>query len=130
MIMAKKQHVSRIETQEQVEAELKKLKMALEEPNGELPTTQSVNESVESLTTTIPKRIEKDVAMVATEKKKVTMSKDEIERGRDARGELNRVGTTVLFDRDLLKQVKIHAVKNGVSMSDIVNDALNKYLTI
>jgi hypothetical protein len=67
---------------------------------------------------------------VATPKKvEMTPKKLVVERGRDARGELNRVGITALVDRELLQRTKIWAVQNGVSMSDIINDALTVYLT-
>ena len=60
--------------------------------------------------------------------KKEKPKKSEIERGRDARGALNRVGITALVDKDLLKQTKILAIQKGLSMSDIINDALVVYL--
>jgi hypothetical protein len=122
--MAKK-HISRIDSD--LQTEIEKMRMELSEPSAPLPTAQSVNESVERLTMT-PERIEKAVSMVIAEKKKPKASKTGIERGRDAKGELNRVGITALIDRNLLEDVKIFAVKKGVSMSDVINDALNKYL--
>lgn len=123
--MAKKPFYSKIDTE--VETQLQKLKIELSEPNGELPTIQSVNESVERLTTT-PERIEKAVSMVMAEKKKPKASKADIERGRDAKGELDRVGITALIDRMLLQDVKVYAIQRNVSMSDVINDALSKYL--
>jgi predicted amidohydrolase YtcJ len=124
--MAKKQHLSKIESAMTIEIE--KLRMESSQPSGDLPTTAAVNESIERLTTT-PKRIEKAVETVinVAKSKKV---KEDIERGRSAKGELNRTGITALIDRDLLKDVKIFALQKGVSMSDIINDALIKYLTI
>jgi hypothetical protein len=127
--MAKKQHVSRIDTA--LQTEIEKLKIELSEPSGELPTAISVNESVERLTTPppAPKRTEKAAPTVAVaEKKKTKTQKSGIERGRDAKGELNRVGITALIDRDLLQEVKVYAIQKNVSMSDIINDALYKYL--
>lgn len=122
--MAKK-HISRIDSD--LQTEIEKMKIALSEPSAPLPTAQSVNESVERLTMT-PEKIERAVSIVMTEKKKLKAAKTGIERGRDAKGELNRVGITALIDRNLLEDVKIFAVKKGVSMSDVMNDALNKYL--
>ncbi|NJN33624.1 MAG: hypothetical protein HC817_04585 [Saprospiraceae bacterium] len=40
----------------------------------------------------------------------------------------NRVGITALIDRTLLKKVKIYALEEGVSMSDVCNWALSDYL--
>lgn len=131
--MAKKQHLSRIDTD--LQSEIEKFKLESSQPSAELPTVQSVNESVErlttpTLTTPTPKPIEKVAPVVKVDKKKPKTPKEEIERGRDFKGELNRVGSTILFDRNLLKEIKIYAVKNGVSMSDVVNDALHKYLNV
>jgi hypothetical protein len=125
--MAKKQHVSRIDTA--LQSEIEKLKIELSEPSAELPTALSVNESVERLTAPTSKRVEKAApTVVVAEKKKLKAPKTGIERGRDAKGELNRVGVTALIDRDLLHEVKVYAVQKNVSMSDIMNDALYKYL--
>lgn len=126
--MAKKQHISRIDID--LKTEIEKIHMETSQPSGELPTVQSVNESVERLTTPTPERIENAVSLVMADKKKSKTQTEDIERGRDLKGELNRVGSTILFDRSLLKEIKIYAVKNGVSMSDVVNDALHKYLNV
>lgn len=107
--------------------EIEKIRMETSLPSNDLPTIAAVNESVERLTTT-PERIEKAVEVVVKEAKNKTPPKQGIERGRAARGTLNRTGITALIDRDLLKNVKIHALQNGVSMSDVINDALANYL--
>ena len=123
--MAKKQHLSKIDGS--LATEIEKLRIETTQPSNDLPTAAAVNESIERLTTT-PERIEKAVKAVVNESKNKTVSKEGIERGRAARGRLNRTGITALIDRDLLKDVKIHALQNGVSMSDIINDALANYL--
>ena len=124
--MAKKQHLSKIEMDTAMIKEIEKLKIESSYMSN-LPTTATVNESVERLTTT-PERIGNAAEMVVQVMKEKKATKTEIERGRDAKGELNRVGITALIDRDILKDVKIFAIKKGVSMSDVINDALNKYL--
>ena len=124
--MAKKQRLSKIESAMTIDIE--KLRIESSQPSGDLPTTAVVNESIERLTAT-PKRVEKSVEAVVNEAKN-KKSKEGIERGRSAKGELNRIGITALIDRDLLKDVKIYALQKGVSMSDIINDALIKYLII
>ena len=71
-----------------------------------------------------PEKVEK----IEKLEKLAQSEKPTIERGRDARGALNRVGITALVDKDLLKQTKILAIQQGLSMSDIINDALTGYL--
>ena len=113
--MAKKQHISRVEP-----PTFDATKFAV---TGNLPTAETVNQSVSAVT---------GVEVVEKIPQKSTPSvkpkKSEIERGRDARGELNRVGITALVDKELLKQTKILAIQKGLSMSDIINDALTVYL--
>jgi hypothetical protein len=148
--MAKKIHVSRIDPPV---FDAKKFEIA-----GNLPTTEAVNQTIADVTgaTSLQKPAAAEVTTETQEVKppKVTKKtpsvkmaqkaekkpiekpkkeekqerKETIERGRDARGALNRVGITALVDRDLLQKTKIWAVQNGLSMSDIVNDALSVYL--
>ncbi len=125
--MAKKQHLSRIDTA--MTMEIEKLRMEASQPSGDLPTTAAVNESVERLTQ-MPKRIKKEKEIGEERIKNQKIPKLDIERGRDAKGKLNRVGITALIDSNLLAQVKIFAITNGVSMSDVMNDALAKYLIV
>jgi hypothetical protein len=125
--MAKKQHLSRIDTT--MTMDIEKLRMEASQPSGDLPTMAAVNESVERLTQ-LPKRIKKEKEIGEERIKNPKIPKLGIERGRDAKGKLNRVGITALIDSDLLSRVKIFAITNGVSMSDVMNDALAKYLSI
>ena len=156
--MAKKQHISRVEP-----PVFDASKFAV---TGNLPTAETVNQSVAEVTgvevekvvekvvekkdpsvKTVPivqkvEKIEKSpkvnapkvsekVKKVGKTEKSETLKQSEkptIERGRDARGALNRVGITALVDKDLLKQTKILAIQQGLSMSDIINDALTGYL--
>jgi hypothetical protein len=128
--MAKKQHLSKVETNIVLKQELEKLRIETSEPSGDLPTTATVNAFAERLTTT-PERIGRVVETAASgEVKNEKTPKEGIERGRSAKGALNRTGITALIDRDLLRDVKIFALQKGVSMSDIINDALINYLTI
>jgi hypothetical protein len=128
--MAKKQHLSKVETNIVLKQELEKLRIETSEPSGDLPTTVTVNAFAERLTTT-PERIGKVVESAArSEVENKKTSKEGIERGRSSKGALNRTGITALIDRDLLRDVKIFALQKGVSMSDIINDALINYLII
>ena len=110
---------------------------------GDLPTAESVNQSVSDVTgvkaeNTVEKKLEtpkkervgekKVKKSVNSPKSEISNPKSNIERGRDARGALNRVGITALVDKDVLQQTKILAIQKGVSMSDIINDALVGYL--
>ena len=108
--MAKKQYISRVEP-----PAFDAAKFAV---TGDLPTAQTVNQSVSDVTGMAVEKPSKKASSVKTKK-------TDIERGRDARGELNRVGITALVDKDLLKQTKILAIQKGLSMSDIINDALS-----
>ena len=148
--MAKKQHISRVEP-----PVFDATKFA---ETGNLPTAETVNQSVSEVTgvevepptpsvktapivqkiekteqspkVNAPKVLEKVGKVGKTEKSETLKQskKPTIERGRDARGALNRVGITALVDKDLLKQTKILAIQQGLSMSDIINDALTGYL--
>lgn len=96
-------------------------------------TVQKVEKSGKSLKIEAPKPSKKVEKVEKTEQSKkleklAQSEKPTIERGRDARGALNRVGITALVDKDLLKQTKILAIQQGLSMSDIINDALTGYL--
>ena len=133
--MIKKQHISRLDS-----PVFDVSKFAV---TGDLPTAESVNESVSEVTgvkaenprekkSETPKKErvgEKKVKeSVNKPKSEISNPKSNIERGRDARGALNRVGITALVDKDVLQQTKILAIQKGVSMSDIINDALVGYL--
>ena len=133
--MAKKQHVSRLDP-----PVFDVSKFAV---TGDLPTAESVNQSVSDVTgvkaeNTVEKKLEtpkkervgekKVKKSVNSPKSEISNPKSNIERGRDARGALNRVGITALVDKDVLQQTKILAIQKGVSMSDIINDALVGYL--
>jgi hypothetical protein len=153
--MAKRIHVSRIDppvfdtTKFEVAGNLPTLE-TVNQTVADVTGAKPLEQTTTTTQTVIEKPIEKPVEKVIekpektpsvvkapkTEKPpKTTTSKAEketakiaIERGRDARGALNRVGITALVDRDLLQKTKIWAVQNGLSMSDIVNDALAVYL--
>ena len=133
--MAKKQHISRLDPPV---FDVSKFAVA-----GDLPTAESVNQSVSDVTgvkaeNTVEKKLETPKKERVGEKKvkesvnkpksEIANPKSNIERGRDARGALNRVGITALVDKDVLQQTKILAIQKGVSMSDIINDALVGYL--
>ena len=119
--MAKKQHISRVEP-----PTFDATKFAV---TGNLPTPETVNQSVSEVTgVEAEKETKKKTPSVKEPIKTEKPKKSEIERGRDARGALNRVGITALVDKDLLKQTKILAIQKGLSMSDIINDALVVYL--
>ena len=133
--MAKKQHISRLDP-----PVFDVSKFAV---TGDLPTTESVNESVSEVTgvkaeNPVEKKLETPKKERVGEKKvkesvnkpksEISNPKSNIERGRDARGALNRVGITALIDKNVLQQTKILAIQKGVSMSDIINDALVGYL--
>ena len=138
--MAKKQHVSRLDP-----PVFDVSKFAV---TGDLPTAESVNQSVSDVTgvkaeNPVEKKLETPQKERVGEKKvkksvnkpksnspksEIPNPKSNIERGRDARGALNRVGITALVDKDVLQQTKILAIQKGVSMSDIINDALVGYL--
>ena len=133
--MAKKQHISRLDPPV---FDVSKFAVA-----GDLPTAESVNQSVSDVTgvkaeNTVEKKLEtpkkervgekKVKKSVNSPKSEISNPKSNIERGRDARGALNRVGITALVDKDVLQQTKILAIQKGVSMSDIINDALVGYL--
>ncbi len=82
----------------------------------------------EELKPTISEKVEKEIK----EKKKsktVRATKAEKEKVELANDKTNRVGITALIDRTLLKKVKIYALEEGVSMSDVCNWALMEYLT-
>ena len=134
--MAKKQHISRLDPPV---FDVSKFAVA-----GDLPTAESVNQSVSDVTgvkaeNTVEKKLETPKKERVGEKKvkesvnkpksEIANPKSNIERGRDARGALNRVGITALVDKDVLQQTKILAIQKGVSMSDIINDALVGYLS-
>ena len=139
--MAKKQHVSRLDP-----PVFDVSKFAV---TGDLPTAESVNQSVSEVTgvkaeNPLEKKLETPKKERVGEKKvkesvnkpkpsspksEISNPKSNIERGRDARGALNRVGITALVDKDVLQQTKILAIQKGVSMSDIINDALVGYLS-
>ena len=144
--MAKKQHISRLDP-----PVFDVSKFAV---TGDLPTAESVNQSVSDVTgvkaeNTVEKKLETPKKERVGEKKvkesvnkpkseisnpksstpSVKIKNADIERGRDARGALNRVGITALVDKDVLQQTKILAIQKGVSMSDIINDALVGYLS-
>ena len=94
------------------------------------PIVQKVEKIEKSPKVNAPK-VSGKVEKVGKIEKSETLKQSEkptIERGRDARGALNRVGITALVDKDLLKQTKILAIQQGLSMSDIINDALTGYL--
>ena len=142
--MAKKQHISRVEP-----PVFDATKFAV---TGNLPTAETVNQSVSEVTGVevehptpsvkmpqMVQKVEKPTQLLQLEASKPSKKpekveklgqseKPTIERGRDARGALNRVGITALVDKDLLKQTKILAIQQGLSMSDIINDALTGYL--
>ena len=134
--MIKKQHISRLDS-----PVFDVSKFAV---TGDLPTAESVNESVSEVTgvkaeNPVEKKLETPKKERVGEKKvkesvnkpksEISNPKSNIERGRDARGALNRVGITALVDKDVLQQTKILAIQKGVSMSDIINDALVGYLS-
>ena len=133
--MIKKQHISRLDS-----PVFDVSKFAV---TGDLPTAESVNESVSEVTgvkaeNPVEKKLETPKKERVGEKKvkesvnkpksEISNPKSNIERGRDARGALNRVGITALVDKNVLQQTKILAIQKGVSMSDIINDALVGYL--
>ena len=135
--MAKKQHVSRLDPPV---FDVNKFAVT-----GDLPTAESVNQSVSEVTgvkaeNPLEKKLEippkervgekKVKESVNKPKSEISNPKSNIERGRDARGALNRVGITALVDKDVLQQTKILAIQKGVSMSDIINDALVGYLNM
>lgn len=92
------------------------------------PKAARVGEKKPKENTPKPKSETSNPKLEAPSVKTVKSPKTDIERGRDARGALNRIGITALVDKDLLQQTKILAVQQGVSMSDIINDALSVYL--
>ena len=105
--MAKKQHISRVEP-----PTFDATKFAV---TGNLPTPETVNQSVSEVTgVEAEKETKKKTPSVKEPIKTVRPKKSEIERGRDARGALNRVGITALVDKDLLKQTKILAIQKGL----------------
>ena len=140
--MAKKQHISRLDPPV---FDVNKFAVT-----GDLPTAESVNQSVSDVTgvkaeNTVEKKLETSKKERVGEKKvkesvnkpkpsspksEISNPKSNIERGRDARGALNRVGITALVDKNVLQQTKILAIQKGVSMSDIINDALVGYLNM
>ena len=135
--MAKKQHLSRLDPPV---FDVNKFAVT-----GDLPTAESVNQSVSEVTgvkaeNPLEKKLEippkervgekKVKKGVNSPKSEISNPKSNIERGRDARGALNRVGITALVDKGVLQQTKILAIQKGVSMSDIINDALVGYLNI
>ena len=155
--MAKKQHISRVEppvfdaskfavtgnlptaeTVNQSVAEVTgvEVEKVVEEKDPSVkavPIVQKVEKTEKSPKVNARKVSEKveKVEKVGKIEKSETLKQSEkptIERGRDARGALNRVGITALVDKDLLKQTKILAIQQGLSMSDIINDALTGYL--
>ena len=95
-----------------------------------VPIVQKVEKTEKSPKVNAPKALEKAEKVKKVEKSETVKQSEKptIERGRDARGALNRVGITALVDKDLLKQTKILAIQQGLSMSDIINDALTGYL--
>ena len=144
--MAKKQHISRLDPPV---FDVNKFAVT-----GDLPTAESVNQSVSDVTgvkaeNPLEKKLETPKKERVGEKKvkesvnkpkseisnpksstpSVKIKNADIERGRDARGALNRVGITALVDKDVLQQTKILAIQKGVSMSDLINDALVGYLS-
>ena len=139
--MAKKHHISRLDPPV---FDVSKFTVT-----GDLPTAESVNQSVSEVTGVkaekpLEKKLETPKKERVGEKKvkesvnkpkpsspksEISNPKSNIERGRDARGALNRVGITALVDKDVLQQTKILAIQKGVSMSDIINDALVGYLS-
>ena len=149
--MAKKQHISRVEppvfdaskfavtgnlpTAETVNQSVSEVtgvevEKVIEKKDPSLktaPIVQKIEKTEKSPKVNAPKVSEK---VGKTEKPKILRQSEKptIERGRDARGALNRVGITALVDKDLLKQTKILAIQQGLSMSDIINDALTGYL--
>ena len=152
--MAKKQHISRVEppvfdaskfavtgnlpTAETVNqsvaevtgVEVEKVVEKKDPSVKTLPIVQKVEKTEKSPKMNAPKVSEKVEKVGKTEKSETLKQSEKptIERGRDARGALNRVGITALVDKDLLKQTKILAIQQGLSMSDIINDALTGYL--
>ena len=152
--MAKKQHISRVEppvfdaskfavtgnlpTAETVNqsvaevtgVEVEKVVEKKDPSVKTVPIVQKVEKIEKSPKVNAPK-VSGKVEKVGKTEKSETLKQSEkptIERGRDARGALNRVGITALVDKDLLKQTKILAIQQGLSMSDIINDALTGYL--
>ena len=104
--MIKKQHISRLDS-----PVFDVSKFAV---TGDLPTAESVNESVSEVTgvkaeNPVEKKLETPKKERVGEKKvkesvnkpksETSNPKSNIERGRDARGALNRVGITALVDR-------------------------------
>ena len=152
--MAKKQHISRVEppvfdaskfavtgnlpTAETVNqsvaevtgVEVEKVVEKKDPSVKTVPIVQKVERTETSPKVNAPKVSEKGGKVEKTEKSETLKQSEKptIERGRDARGALNRVGITALVDKDLLKQTKILAIQQGLSMSDIINDALTGYL--
>ena len=152
--MAKKQHISRVEppvfdaskfavtgnlpTAETVNqsvaevtgVEVEKVVEKKDPSVKTVPIVQKVERTEKSPKVNAPKALEKAEKVKKVEKSETLKQSEKptIERGRDARGALNRVGITALVDKDLLKQTKILAIQQGLSMSDIINDALTGYL--
>ena len=152
--MAKKQHISRVEppvfdaskfavtgnlpTAETVNQsvsevtgiEVEKVVEKKDPSVKTVPIVQKIEKTEKSPKMNAPKVSEKVGKVGKTEKSEALKQSEKptIERGRDARGALNRVGITALVDKDLLKQTKILAIQQGLSMSDIINDALTGYL--
>lgn len=86
---------------------------------GELPTTEQANDTVRELTGQMDLAIRQ--LKIAVLDKPIAPNKRKRETAKGT------VLQAVMIEKELLKKVKLKAVHNEISFSEVINDALKQY---